>query len=300
MLMDTPVLFLIFNRPSVTSRVFFEIKKAKPARIYIAADGPRANKQTDHKLCDETREVIKGIDWPCQVHTLYREQNLGCKKAVSSAISWFFEHEERGIILEDDCLPHPSFFNFCETMLTRYADDTRVVHITGSNFQKGIKRTDGDYYFSHLTHVWGWASWRRVWKNYDIDMSQWPQFRKEKHLKNIFYSERIIRLLEGAFEKVFANKINTWDYQLLFSNLSQNGLNIIPNSNLISNIGYNVDATHTATQNDEYSNMPVKGLTTFRSPTITRVCLEADLFSLEKDLPPILTRIKRKLFNKAK
>lgn len=180
--MNCPVLFLIFNRPDTTRKVFAEIRRAKPARLYIAADGPRKERTTDIALCEQTRDIINEIDWPCQSYTLYRKENLGCKLAVSSAINWFFEREESGIILEDDCLPHPTFFKFCEIMLERYKDDTRVMHIGGSNFQEGMIRGDGDYYYSKWTPVWGWASWRRAWKNYDVNMVKWIEFKKNNYV----------------------------------------------------------------------------------------------------------------------
>jgi hypothetical protein len=236
------------------------------------------------------------VDWSCEVHTLFREENLGCRKAVSSAITWFFENEERGIILEDDCLPHATFFTFCETMLRQYENDNRVRHIGGANFQKGIQRGDGDYYFSNLTHVWGWASWRRVWKNYDVNMPLWPLFKKEGHLKHLFPHKRILKNITTAFDKTFSNMINTWDYQYFFSNLVQNGLSIIPNVNLISNIGYNAEATHPSSQDDEYSNMEVNAIERFNAPSIFRPCHEADIFTLGKDTNNTIALIRKKFF----
>ncbi len=281
--MNTPLLLLIFNRPLTTHQVFQEVQRARPPRLYIAADGPRRDKESDIELCRKTRDIVKEINWNCEVNTLFRDVNLGCKLAVSSAISWFFENEEKGIILEDDCFPHPTFFDFCETMLDRYNDDKRIVHIGGANFQNGIKYGNGDYYFSNLTHVWGWASWRRVWSNYDITMANWPQFKKENHLISLFRSQKIVANLERAFDRTFSNNIDTWDYQYFFSNLCQNGMSIIPNVNLISNIGYTADATHVAAKNDRYANIPLESIVDYKVPTISRPCLEADNFTLRKD-----------------
>jgi hypothetical protein len=266
-----------------TTRVFNAIREAKPSKLYIASDGARKSKQGEKEQVEQIRELILGkIDWECNVQTLFRDDNLGCKQAVSSAIDWFFQNEERGIILEDDCLPHPSFFTFCETMLDRYQNDTRIVHIGGANFQDGIVREDGDYYFSRLTHVWGWASWRRAWKSYDIQISKWIGFKKANHLFNTFPDQQAHALLSHAFDQVSEGLINTWDYQLLFSNLASGGLSIIPNVNLVSNIGFSSHATHTAGEHP-HGSLPSFALTTFREPSIFLPCLAADLYTLRKE-----------------
>ena len=157
---QSPVLFLVFNRPDTTLRVFSEIRKAQPKKLYIAADGPRAERPNEDLLCQQTLDIFKKIDWPCEIQTLFRKENLGCKEAVSSAITWFFEREEEGIILEDDCLPAPSFFRYCDTLLEKYRFDTRIRHIAGVNHHSGKRWGDASIFFANHTHVWGWASWR--------------------------------------------------------------------------------------------------------------------------------------------
>ena len=157
--LQTPVLFLIFNRPDTTEKVFDAIRAAKPLRLYVASDGPRANQSGEDQIVNKVREISTSVDWSCEVKTLFQKENLGCKKAVSKGITWFFEQEKQGIILEDDCLPHPDFFVFCENLLEHYADNKHVWAITGDNFQNGQKRGEGSYYFSRYNHVWGWASW---------------------------------------------------------------------------------------------------------------------------------------------
>ena len=168
---QTPILFLIFNRPDTTKRVFESIRSIKPAKLYIAADGDRKDKVGEDLLCKDTRSIIDLIDWECEIKTLFRPENLGCKIAVSSAIDWFFENEEQGIILEDDCLPNESFYIYCETLLNYYAFNERIMHISGNNFQDGMMRGNGSYYFSNYNHIWGWASWKRAWKAYNVDLS---------------------------------------------------------------------------------------------------------------------------------
>ncbi len=172
--LTSPVLFLIFNRPETTEQVFSAIKKAQPPRLYIAADGPRSEYPNDAESCDISRAIATNVDWDCEVKTLFQDQNLGCRLAVSGAVDWFFEQETEGIILEDDCLPDQSFFLFCQELLEQYRDDTRIMQIGGTNYQFGKKRTNYSYYFSRYGHLWGWASWRRAWSFYDEKMKQWP------------------------------------------------------------------------------------------------------------------------------
>lgn len=252
-----PVLFLIFNRPDTTQQVFNEIRKTRPNKLFIAADGPRKNNSNDALLCQQTRDIVNLIDWDCEVHTLFREENLGCKFAVSSAIDWFFSHVEEGIILEDDCLPDQSFFPFCQELLERYRDDERIMMISGDNFQFGRKRDDYSYYFSRYAHIWGWATWRRGWKHYDRDMKLWPEVKRGNWLFDILLDRKIVNYWEKIFDQSFNGEINTWDYQWVFSCWIQNGLSIIPDVNLVTNIGFGDRSTHTKVDTP-FSNMPVE------------------------------------------
>jgi hypothetical protein len=213
--LNTPVLFIIFNRPQTTVKVFEAIRKARPVKLFIAADGPRNDKPSDRELSKEARNIASKVDWPCEVKTLFRENNLGCGFGPVAAIDWFFDNVEDGIILEDDCVPDQSFFYFCQELLERYKDNEKIMHVSGNNFQYGKKRGFSSYYFSKYTHNWGWATWRRAWKYNDHSLSG-PEDRK-----------------------------HTWDKQWLKSVEKQNGLAILPNVNLISNIGSGEDATHT-------------------------------------------------------
>jgi hypothetical protein len=239
-----PVLFLIFNRPDTTRKVFDEIRKAKPAKLYIAADGPRVNVVGEKRKCEEAREVTEKIDWPCKVMRLYRNKNLGCKLAVSGAIDWFFKNIDKGIILEDDCLPSPSFFEFCDEMLIKYENNTRIFHIGGDNFQPHSKQFANGYYFSKYSHVWGWATWRRAWKNYDVKMKNWPFVKKRGVFKKYWNSFWEKMYWETIFDATYSGKIDTWDYQWLYTNWVKNALSIVPGVNLVKNIGFDNNATH--------------------------------------------------------
>ena len=253
--LDTPILFVIFNRPEVTHRVFAKIREVRPKFLYIAADGPRPNKIGENEKCETTRNIIHQIDWDCEVLTLFHESNLGCRVAVSTAISWFFDNVEAGIILEDDCLPANSFFFFCQELLERYKDDERVMMISGDNLHIGGRESKYNYYFSRYGHIWGWATWSRAWHLFDVDIKVWPHVRDKKILNEIFDRESLSWFWEKMFHVVYQKDLNCWGYQWIFACLVNNGLSIVPEVNLISNIGFNEDATHTNLANNKYANI---------------------------------------------
>lgn len=291
---SSPILFLVFNRPETTKLVFEEIKKVKPSKIYIAADGPRKDKLDDLEKCDLVKSIVSDIDWECEVEKLFRDENLGCKYAVSSAIDWYFANEEMGIILEDDCLPSVDFFRFCDEMLQYHKNDNRVRFITGSNFQNGNKIGEASYYFSKLSHVWGWATWRRVWKDYDVELERLKNEDTLTIFSNVFQNKIIANDWNVIFNELVLNKINTWDYQLAISNIFNNGLSIIPNANLISNIGIGFDATHTFSSNG-FDNLEFSKLDSeIKHPIAYVVSNEADNFTLFREHDVENRSIKRK------
>jgi len=258
--LKTAVLFLIFNRPDTTKQVFEAIRQAKPPKLYVAADGPRADKPGEQEKCEQVRRIATQVDWDCEVKTFFRDKNLGCRVAVSSAIDWFFENEEEGIILEDDCLPSQSFFWFCEELLERYRGDMRIMAVSGDNFQKGPARNEFSYYFSRFNHCWGWASWRRAWAYYEKDIQSWPYICDNGYLKDILSDKIAVKYWSNIFETTYRNKIDTWDYQWVFSCWIQNGLVVFPNMNLVSNIGFGEDATHTTDKDNANSRTPAFNL----------------------------------------
>lgn len=277
--LKTAVLFLVFNRPDTTAQVFEAIRQARPPRLYVAADGPRDGRQGEAERATSVRKIATAVDWPCEVKTLFREKNLGCKIAVSEAITWFFAQEAQGIILEDDCLPHPDFFPFTENLLDRYRDDKRVFSITGQNFQSGQSRGDGAYYFSRYNHVWGWASWRRAWCEYDIDLSFWPTWKSSAEWYERFPDLVEKSYWENIFDRMFAKKIDTWDYQWTASVWHKHGLTATPNVNLVSNIGFGPDSTHTASSSDPNANRPTASLGKLIYPSSVQRDVAADLYT---------------------
>jgi hypothetical protein len=278
------VLLLLFNRPDRTARVFDAIRRYGPQRLYVAGDGPRATVPEDAANCQAARAVVSP-DWDCQVQTRYSEVNLGCKKAVSSAITWFFQQEEEGIILEDDCLPGEPFFYFCQELLERYRHDDRVMHIGGSNLQFGKQRGNASYYFSSIASIWGWAGWRRVWEKYDPALSLFEKFEKTRLMESVFPDRATAEWCLNMTRQVYEGRIDTWDYPLAFSIMINNGLCITPNMNLVSNIGFGSGGTRTTNEKDVHANIPIRELGEIIHPKFFIADREADLYQLSHSIP---------------
>ena len=249
--LTTPVAFLIFNRPETTARVFETIRQAKPPKLLIVADGPRSDRPDDVENCKAVRAIVEQIDWDCEVFRNYSEVNLGCRKRVITGLDWVFEQVEEAIILEDDCLPHPTFFRYCQELLEKYRNDTRIMMISGDNFQFGRNKTEYSYYFSRYTHVWGWATWKRSWSLFDESMQTWPELRDQRWLEHLFCNQQIETYWYNKFQGVYEG-FNTWDYIWQFISLSHHGLTILPKVNLISNIGF---GSGTNSKNIHYSSV---------------------------------------------
>jgi FkbM family methyltransferase len=241
-------LFLLFNRPDLTRRVFERIREARPAQLFVAADGPRPDRPGEAALCAEARRVMEGVDWPCAVTTLFRGKNMGCRSAVGSALTWFFEQVEAGIILEDDCLPDPSFFPYCAELLVRYKDHEQVLSISGDCFQPDGFEPGASYYFSFYQHIWGWATWRRAWQHYQPKLEHNPCLLDIEWLCRHLDSKPAGRYWRDIIERYHHDQIDTWDYPWLFSCWAHQGLGIVPARNLVTNIGFDSRATHTANQ----------------------------------------------------
>jgi len=241
----TAVLFLVFNRPNTTRKVFDAIRVAKPPRLYVASDGPREEIEGELEVVQKVRDIASNVDWDCKVKTLFRNKNLGCKIAVSTAIDWFFDNEEEGIILEDDTSPSLSFFWFCQELLERYRNDSRIWHISGHKHSK-IKSDEYSYNFSNYCQVWGWATWRRAWRYYDFNLSSYFSILGGNlNELNIFRSDEEIEIRRKILGKILSGELDTWDYQWEFIIRINNGLSIRPSLNMVENIGFGEAATHT-------------------------------------------------------
>lgn len=270
---------IVFNRPELTEKVMLEIKKAKPENFFIIADGPRSKNKKDEELCKETlKKVLKNINWACNVYKNVSEKNLGCKKRVVSGLNWVFSKVEDCVILEDDTIPSQSFFSYCSELLEKYRNNNSIGLISGDNFLFNKVKIKESYYFSKYCHIWGWATWKRVWSKYDADVTFWPSFKENNVLNQILDNNNEITKCKKNFQNVFDEKIDTWDYQLTLMFWKEKLLSIMPNKNLVSNIGFGLDATHTKSIN-YMSNMKHFDIEfPLTHPTNIDINIEADNF----------------------
>ncbi len=254
--LETPILFCTYRRPETTRMVFEAIRNVKPKRLFVSANAPNPHKLDEEKRCNEVRQIVSQVDWDCELHTLFRDEHLDLKSSIKGAIDWFFDHVEEGIILEDDCLPGDDFFYFCQELLAHYRDDNRVMNISGCNH--GINDSSSSYYFSQHIHIWGWATWKRAWELYDVEMKQWPLFKEKVDFTHLFGSDKEAARRFNNWEMSYNGKIDCWDYQWSFCVICNGGLSILPGVNLIKNLGINMDATHTTDTNTYHVNLEVE------------------------------------------
>ncbi len=298
-----PVLLIAWKRPEHLKEVIKSLRFYQPSKVYFACDG--ASEDIEEKIkVEKTRSIIDNeVDWPCKIYKLIRDRNKGCKIAVSEAISWFFSENNEGIILEDDCVPNPFFYNYCEELLNRYRNNKNIISISGNNFQEGNFIGDGSYYLSKYTHIWGWASWSDRWSLYDINIKNWPDFKKTKEYKELFNSSRERNYWRKIFDNLFFNeKPNTWDYQWLFTSFFYNMNTILPNTPLVENIGYDNDSTHIFSDRElkkQISNRnKLKLVKKLKEPKSFERSLVADKYSFENHYSKNLyRRIIDKLLN---
>ena len=298
--MKTPIVFLIFNRPELTAKVFEVIRQAKPPMLLVVADGPRPERVNEVKKCEQTRAVIDGVDWNCQVLTNYSDINLGCAKRVSSGLNWVFETVESAIILEDDCLPDPTFFRYCEELLDYYHQEERVMSIGGTNFKFGQKPTEYSYYYSGFHDCWGWATWRRAWQYFDFEMKRWPKLRDGDFLTQKLPHKRAVQYWKQEFQDTYEGRINSWFYRWLLSCWVQNGLAIRPNVNLVSNLGFSVtNSSNTIVEADKvpYANMQIEAMSfPLQHPAKILQDYQADRITQDhRYSPTFLTRMQHKI-----
>lgn len=297
--LTTPILFLVFNRPATTQIVFDVIRKARPARLYVVADGPRKNKPGEIEKCDRVRSIATNIDWDCDLKTLLRDENLGCGKSVSAGITWFFENEPEGIILEDDCVPNASFFPYCTELLERYRHDRRVMEISGNNIRpEKFNQSEYSYSFSAHNGIWGWASWRRAFDLYDYEMKQYKKIKTQKYFTQNFNSIFEKDYFNWVFERTYLFPDITWDYQWEFAKRINSGLTIVPQKNLVVNIGFGMDATSTTSSTTPASTLKSELLTfPLRHPPYVIVDKEADKHAFITHMTSNSSRIKSHLKN---
>jgi len=277
---DVPILLILWKRPASTRRLIDSLRPLRPSCLYVACDGPDPTSPTVADMVNRTREVVDvAIDWSPSIQRFYSPVNQGCRDAVSRAITWFFECVQEGIILEDDCIPHPDFFPYCASLLERYRNDHRVFSICGSNFQRGKVRGTASYYFSIHADSWGWATWRRAWSAYPLAEVNWFSFRDSHQLENVFPIAVERQYWRYILDQLFIHHYpSAWDYQWMLAGWMNNALHAWPNVNLIANIGHDGDGTHTFGLN-AFSSTPIHALQTIEHPVAFVPDRQADAYA---------------------
>lgn len=261
-----PILILAWKRPEKLKLLILKLKSAKPNKIYVSIDGPN-NDRLCIKKVKETKDIIdKEINWKCSLSKNYETKNIGCKNAVSKGISWLFRFEEYGIILEEDCIPDLSFLLFAEAMLNKYKKDKSVFTITGDCFVKNSNKYKETYYYSKYPHCWGWATWKDRWDNFDSEIKFWPLLKQSKKWKRIHPNllERIY--WNKIMDRVFKNEIDSWAYPWAGSIWNKEGKTVTPMLNLVTNLGFEEDGTHTLDKKSKLGNKPVYEIKQFIGP----------------------------------
>lgn len=241
-----PIVLIVYNRPELTRRAIERLRAVRPARVLVVADGPKSGKPGDEEAVRATRDALAGIDWECAVERNEADANLGCFRRVASGLDWAFARADRAIVLEDDCLADDSFFPYAAELLERYAAEPRVMAVAGNNFQRGRLRGDASYYFSRFNHLWGWASWRRAWERFDAGMADWPERRRDGWLRSVWPEDPRARAYwTDIFDRTHRGEVDSWGYRWTYACWKHGGVTALPQVNLVRNIGFGADATHT-------------------------------------------------------
>lgn len=295
----TPIAYIVFNRPRHTRITFAAIRAQKPTRLFIIADGPRRDHPEDSDRCQEVRQIVEQIDWPCEVQRNYAAQNLGCKQRVISGLDWVFDNVEDAIIIEDDVLPHSDFYGYCEAMLDRYRDDELVMTITGCNFQDGRRRGTASYYFSKYNHVWGWATWRRAWNRNSPSLFFWPAWKVTAAWTRHVPDKVERHYWENIFNQMYLNQIDTWDYIWTASVWHRSGLTATPNVNLVTNIGFGPEGTHTVADEDQLG-APLQPLGPLIHPVKVKQDRKADRYVFDYVFGGLEQRLHRRILMRSR
>lgn len=289
----------IYKRTTNFKAITDAMRRLSPSKIYIVADGAKTG---DEFVCNEARLKLESmINWDCDLQKNYSKVNLGLKLRFSSGIDWVFEHEDRAIFIEDDCIPDPSFFRFCDELLEKYKDDTRIGTISGNNFLFNKAKVKESYYFSRYPLIWGWATWKRVWVGYDPQLNDWKCRGENSWLYDLFSSKIPILYWKIIFDLVKKGEINTWDYQLTYLSLKKNYLNIIPSTNLVTNVGVDKLSTHTKIKSRRIGLKSVPMTFPLRHPDLVKLDKAADkvVFSNVYMTPVVIISLILKTIKKA-
>lgn len=273
-----PILLIVYKRPNQTQLVFESIRRAKPKKLFIYGDGPKSNCLIEKENITKVKEIVSLVDWECDLITNFSNINLGSKVIESTAISYFFSKVDYGIILEDDCLPNDSFYYFCHYLLTKYLDNERVMHIGGYTLVPENYTSSATYYYSNIIHAWGWASWSRAWKHYDVAMKDFPQSSFNNNLQKIFTDKKMAKYYFKNLLNTYKGKIDCWDYQWGYAIWKNDGVCITPTINLVSNIGFGQDGTYCREDFNKVGNLETHKLLAINSPYYIDVNYENDKY----------------------
>lgn len=299
--LNSPICLFIYNRPNLTKEVFEQIAAVEPTKLYVVADGPSEENTDDRQKCKAARRVTDEVDWSCEVHRNYSENNQGVKERFVTGLDWLFKHEKEAIILEDDCIPHLDFFKFCDKMLHRYRDDERIWDITGTNYLHTWKSSRQDYHFSQIGGIWGWATWRRSWEEYDPDMELWENDEVKARLQDVLGNDSLFAYAETIYDRTYRGQVETWDYPWGFAKQINSGLSVVPAKNLVSNVGFEEKATHTTEEASALADIPRHNLEfPFQEPPCVAVDRDYDLSYLRQrtslwERVPVVRRITNKI-----
>ncbi len=296
-MLDVPIALVIFNRPESVRRSFARIRAAQPSKLFVISDAARPDCEGEEELVAQSREIAQQVDWPCQVRKIYATENLGCDRRIASGITEAFDEVDRLIVIEDDCVADSSFFGYCQELLQKYQHDQRVMAVSGNNFQQGIRRTESSYYFSKYPHCWGWATWRRAWQHFDLQMTGWPQFRDQGHLASVCSSKAEVEYWIKMLDRVYNGQVKSWAYPWTLACWMQHGLTALPEVNLVSNIGFGITATHTNDRQQETADLQVESLGEIVHPQWVFRHVEADAYTDETVFRPnrrrLISRVSR-------
>ena len=254
--LETPVAMVVFNRPGRARQVFARVREARPRKLYLLADGPRPSVSDDEANCEEARAIAGSVDWDCEVVTEFSETNLGCGGRIISGLDRVFEECESAIVLEDDCLPHPTFFRYCEEALARFRDDDRVFAVLGGKYPCEPRTLPYSYRFCRMFNSWGWAAWRRSWQSIDFSMAAYPAFEAERRIESYSRSALETRFFMNGFQQAWTKEIEPWDWAVMFAAYTRRQLTIMPDRNLVSNTGWGAEATQHKNPRHILANLP--------------------------------------------
>jgi len=271
---SAPVLLLAYNRPEKLSQLIQRIRVLRPSVLLVSVDGPKISKPGDKDLVLATQKIIQSIDWDVKIETRFREENIGLRLAVQDSVNWAISQYGKVIVIEDDAVPGPQLLDFFNFNLQKFADDQKVMHVSGYNVvppQNLLSETGSR--FSRYPESFAWATWERAWKHYDENLT-WGLESSVRDIAKITGSTTSALRWKLNFHDAAAGRIGSWAYRWISSMWSQNGTTVAPNRNLLSYSGFD-EGTHTV-RSPRWKDLPIENLSFSENDNLTITDLEAD------------------------